>query len=726
LVLLGSSVLGNWRGYSPVVYRVYYRENNKREPKHVATRFGFLALLAVHALSANGSCGSGTKASWTLFVPLTLSTLAGLPKDANLDLKRLCEEIARDLVEGTKNDVEALQEVIKGLNISENKDKKEKGGIVEILSVSLKRNPDKESRAGNNPSKESEAEKTNITVPFSCKYEFSLIIKRCEKRAGDSEAKETASVCMDVCEIPLTINMVIIPNTGVTKTRGNPQKIVIFREDDVKEVNLEYVNRAIMAYYLYENFRDVISKDTLEDTEVKIIYDTTHGLNTIIPSFSYAADSVTPLVILLLVNKILEELLPKDKTSRGFQVSFEAYRYNSDPVPPVMGKSSSSEKERNKEYIKTTLTYNVSYYYHPLIERSTIEIGKNENLKATKVLKYMGDLLYSMSKVRAIIDEIVTAVRRTTKQQKQQKEGNDESSNDFIRTAAFLYLTKLGMIHWALHLKLDKKVNEKMENVLPRIKVAKTNNSDNKTIKFNYTSESNASSQPHLQVLGTLLHEELHDYIQGLYANVKELYRKTNDDYLEAIESKTCFALKELKFMLDDLEVKLSQAAAQPSQSAPQIDETKQENYKLKLLPDLAKLSSFFTEIVEPSARSIMLTEIKRMEEERIERILDHLIPRGLEITLKSKKSEGDEKSKERCLEEGGEALCFYPSTKVPPKGEHIRHFLAHGGFTRISKDWCVVIDTKECKVRAVCTEKALDEEVLKRLLGIYTNQKTS
>jgi len=211
-----------------------------------------------------------------------------------------------------------------------------------------------------------------------------------------------------------------------------------------------------------------------------------------------------------------------------------------------------------------------------------------------------------------------------------------------------------------------------------------------------------SSSPPHINVTSILLGEGLASYMLTLY---KALEGTSTE------EGKLCFRIDTLKKMLKDINSKLisntSSATSGETSEKPVMDN--------KIIPPLVA-SAIYTEIVEPSARTLMLNELEKLGSENIEKTLDHFLPRG--FRLSAEKCPSPSEAWEQVF--GVNVMCVYPMSPLPPKSEHVRNFIAHGGLTRLSRDWCLALQIKEdkdkgrkCVPNAICIEKPLNMKIM-------------
>jgi hypothetical protein len=415
--------LGAWTSYKPVVYRVYYPEGlagcetgvkgkSRRLSLMAASRLGVAALATAHyyAWYYNSSSGEGQPAtgpngkyapiSMAFIAPLTLLTIIS-PDAESLKghLEKLKEgrgaSVIRSLIcEGvnslfnkvkiTEEEVNMLKELLqKNSNNSENKIR-----VIVVKDLNC------------------DQEKPDIIIqeagglPQVYRIRSKLNIKVLE---GEVESESTVGV---------NVYLIIVPLTYTTRYNGKEESGVLVRFIEKRPEKWPGAVEGTILRGLRAVIDDWIKNsighpgdpegdssgsshpDQEASTSYLIVYDTTHGLNTLVSALSEAARLATLYSVLRL-------------QVRGLQPRMLSY--NSAPLPSI--------KPADMQMLEVTWRDNVPYYY--------------TEVRLERVL-YEG---------RALIDEVVGSLATNASR------GKGASKDKLLA----LYLLKLGIIPWSLY-----------------------------------------------------------------------------------------------------------------------------------------------------------------------------------------------------------------------------------------------------------------------------------
>ncbi len=312
-----------------------------------------------------------------------------------------------------------------------------------------------------------------------------------------------------------------------------------------------------------------------------------------------------------------------------------------------------------------------------------------------------------MAGVRSIIDELVSYISPQI-----------NNKNLVIKYIQSMYLAKLGLAHWAIAV-FDKTIfghdsgfgsQQGSENAIQSPVIYEVKVNDNIEVSYILNNKVN-ELPPHVSHASILLGKSFAKYMLELYHALEGKPLEKNG------ESKICFKIDTLEIMLKDLDSKLSLPLSEKNKEEDCKGDKARNKAKERVVPLVA--SAIYTEIVEPGARILVLNELEKLSNEKLEKILDHLLPRGFE--LKIEKCPPSSEAWEKVF--GTEVICVYPMSLLPSNNRHIRNFIAHGGLTRLSKNWCLAIkitmkdgETGKCVPYAVCIVNPLDERIMRAI----------
>lgn len=324
---------------------------------------------------------------------------------------------------------------------------------------------------------------------------------------------------------------------------------------------------------------------------------------------------------------------------------------------------------------------------------SAISVGDNVSLENSSLLrKRMQGMISHMAKIRGIINEFISSL--DIKNLHKCVDNYNKIECGIVSYILAIYIAMLGMFHWFIPLLSLLKSNDNIEKfIFPLIEFSI--NTDRAHITFRRASSYSTTVPPHIAVLSIILWNSISEYIDKLQEAL--LYV----GMLENKNSRTCFNLNILKLLLENLDVKISSLINSNKDS---------KDSKSKIYSHILPISEFYTAMVEPSARILVRQELDKLSND-IKNVIGYLLPRGFKIEFPG-----------NCVyEDTGKvfekkALCFYPSAQVVPNEKHVRNFVAHGGFTKLNRNWCLALD-ESCKGFAVCIEKPLDLGILLKIV---------
>ncbi len=666
-LFFGVASLGNWRSYRPVFYRVYYDQKGKRRSLLVLSRLGFLAVAASLSHKRNIEYGS-----IAIITPLSLSTIMSESRDHFIELLRnwpdtFCESVVDEISQASapvtiykRSSQEKAVTSVKVRHYGEQR----KLEIIYDDETKTEEVSGKEDiiilRELHNHRKASSCKISDQSIPALCEYECALSYTVSSHGSKEPEDRE----------LRLRLNIIPVPVTMTSRLRDGT--IVLFRERSTEDVDMESALRASVLKGVEESFSNFLNGDNYDNTasgvDLTVFYDTTHGTNTLLSPLTYVIEILDPLIALKLTRRILEY--------RGFTYGLRSYLYNSDPVQ--LGKVGDGG------YIEFTLRTNINYYYRELMSGSAMSTTSVPTISGSDARKQLQGILERIARVRGVIDELVSALP-------EKLDGMAEAERRAMSYILTMYIAKLGMIHWAMIAARYLHTEGRKLPVVLEFDV-RQKSQDEVNVSFKRSNELARMLQPHVVVTSIILGREVVAYINALYEALSPC------NVHAGAEGRLCFRIDTLQDVLKDLNSKLSNKNKESSDKS-----------SCASLPALLA-SSLYTEMVEPSARILVLNELERLEKET-KKTLDYLLPRGFKLEIDCNQYSNEDK--EDIL--GNKALCFHPPSQVPAKETHIRNFIAHGGFTRLSRDWCLALD-EECKAYAVCVEKPLEETVMNKI----------
>ncbi|MEB3860605.1 MAG: hypothetical protein GSR84_00105 [Desulfurococcales archaeon] len=683
-VLFGVATIGNWKFYNPVFYRIYYEDSGgatsrraQRKSLLVLSRLGFLAVAA--ALSYKHNINEGSLA---IIAPLTLATIG--VNEINDVVRRLedwPDSFSEHIVDGIL-EAASLDTIIKinedgTLLVNKNENNKEKIHINrnDVIIVNKMKCDDNQCRAPNN-------DQGYKGFPIICSYNCTLCYTVISNKSNNNDQQNTS---LENRELHIVLNIIPVPITMTTKIRDS---IIIFREQNV-EIDMESMLKALILHGVYKTIITLFDEGKYEDNslDLTIFYDTTHGINKLLPPLSYVIEILDPMIVLKVAGmslKLIEKLQKTASINNPVKYVVRSYLYNSDPV--TLGKMDITE------YIKITLDNNISYNYRILTRESAILVGYGVSQENNNLRRSMQGMIRHMARIRGIIDEFISY--RDTINPQQCVNNSDNIECRIMMYILAMYIAKLGMFHWFTQfLSLSESNNHIEESIFPLIEFRI--NTERANITFKRVGGHLARIPPHIAVLSNILWDLISKYIGRLY-NALIYARK-----IENNGSKSCFDINILKLLLDSLDVKISSLINSNMAGGDTGG---------KVYSDILTISEFYTAMVEPSARVLVRQELDRLSSD-VRKVIDYLLPRGFKVEFDTN----------NCIHEdtgevfGEKALCFYPATRVEPNEKHVRNFIAHGGFTKLNRDWCLALK-EQCKAFAVCVERPLDLGVLLRI----------
>ena len=696
--LFEATLMGAWTQYRPVVYRVYYEnEEGKRVSHLVLSKTGFTAL--VGALAGEIDLA---KVGIAVIAPISLITLnkdiINKIKDNKYNFKNLCRDLSNTMISHLSPDIDVKNiKNNKLVIIINNKELELEEKNIIILNKIIVNTQIDESQGI-----DSDSDSREIFLPIYCKRNIQLhyMIARTSQNGVETSAGK----------VNADLYLLIVPLVYTQKTNNN---LIIFREKNVEKINLELLLRALILNGMYaamndfldSTYRDLLQKRP-EPVDLRVAYDSSIGLNSLLPPYTYSLEALDPLLPIMITNRMADLLGIASEAT----IEIRSFLYSSDPVPylGIRGK----RDEIAIEYIKATQNDNINYSYRKLIEKT--KLGLNVNFEDGKeVWKALRGALARVAGIRGLIDELVSRLPQTL------KAGPDGPTISDIEDAALysilgLYMFKLGLYHWGAVLAdrlIQREILEKTAKDPLRLVSVSMRTSDGKVIiEYNINNTLTTMLEPHVTVAGIVFGREIFRYALTL-SNILNAFKPSRTKN----EERRCYTLEFLKLLVNDIHDKISllkEGRAQRSRHfGPDADYFR------------AALSSFYTEIVEPGARVLVLSELDKLAKDDPAKILDHLLPRGFELQLRQCPVE------DRTLDSpAGKLLCFYPTSQIPAKPKHVRNFIAHAGFTRLSRHWCLALGEpsdectdepqgsecgKGCRPHAVCVEKTLEPEVM-------------
>ena len=704
-LIAGAALLGNWINYRPVLYRLFYEKEGDggRGSLLVLSRLGFLAVTAALSYKYNAN-----RAILSIIAPLTLITVG---KDSAEKIKEslrifpneFCSHIIAGLMDtaSTATSCEPdnyLGKIIYfGINNCNDVHK------IRLKSIDEQRGCGEEKELDVRGSKELIVIKKMQCRPLPTSI-HSLTRDRdnAERIWQDVEEKELPTMCHYSCTLSYDVSLlgkgvdeksinidtyiVVVPATMATRIKQG-SKILVFREK--RDLDMESVLRASILIGLAESLVKEISRQIDgedKDTDIILFYDTTHGINALLPPYSYVTSIIDQLVVLELAKKLLKT--ERSGSGKNLSYTVRSYMYNSDPVQ--LGRLN----ELN--YVKSTSQSNVSYYYRTLMGATKLVI--NPGTKGERVHREMIGALKRLSEARGIIDDLVSSLLHRVSKKDDVLTETEQKAIYYIYS---MYIAKLGMAHWAI-----KAFRELVNNTPRPPPLMRIEYKPNDYIAINYelNKDQYSTLPPHVTVTSLILGPVFAEYLLTLYETLESSIEQGAGKQTIRHKEKVCIRISTLKKLLESLDAKL-------------VAEEKYNNTALAL-------SALYTEIVEPGARILVLNELKKLLEENPEKILDHFLPRGFKLTIE--KCPPETEAWEEVL--GTKTLCMYPASSLPPSPEHIRNFIAHAGLTRLNKNWCLAIkiakeskdkqelDISKCIPYAICIEKTLSKELLDKI----------
>jgi len=708
-LIAGAALLGNWTTYKPVFYRLYYEQDGKRKSLLALSRLGFFAVTAALAYKHEAD-----RAILSIIAPLTLVTVG---KQSYTEIEELlknpqknCQYIVRGLEETVslvkpniigKGSIRDNDEECKNENIGESKmvDIRYNDGNkkIEIEAFVSKDKCIKKVEIETSPNNEviivkklqcnlQDSAKNDKSLPNTCRY-------RCKLNYEVLYNEKSIDKSIDI-----DTHIVIVP---ITMTQGlKDGTLIIFREKKEK-IDTESLIRASVlkgqAMSLVNTLEEYSEQHDTEEISITLFYDTTHGVNALLSPFSYTMNIINQLIVLMLIEKLLRAYI----LNKNFALNIRAYLYNSDPVI-LSGRD-------ELKYIRITSKSNISYYYRILIKESTLSTSL-ENIDGSDAYRRLEGILKSVTGVRSIIDELVSYLPLKNNEK---EEDIENYTNFYIQ---LMYLAKLGLGHWAIAthvLSPRREIRDIIETPIVEYRTLPKE----RMIEVEYEQNIRSSSlPPHASITSILLGERLTAYMTTLYEALE-------DEQLD--RNKVCFRINTLENMLKDLASKLSYLSSRTSKNEQNVD-------RKIIVPLIA--SAIYTEIAEPSARILILNELNKLNSENLEKILDHLLPRGFELSISEKCPPQNEAwvkiFKNNKNSENNKAMCVYPMSPLPPpeltnSNQHVRNFIAHGGLTRLSRDWCLALQiikeddegkVSKCTPYAICIEKPLDRRIMRAI----------
>jgi len=403
-VVFAVATLGQFKKYSSVFYRVYLPSRDERRTSYVvASNLGILAITAahLHAARSNGGSGveGGARAVLLLLVPPTLphDPNPGNVKGILNDPKEYLSTFWRELKKKIREDYYAIKKCIKenssvAANLKEN----------EVIAVNIDCEDNSEKR-----SSPPQQHKPELALPYVVRVDGCKV--RIERYVRGEAGFEESSVE----EYPLTVYLGLVPLTGTYKHNNT---LLIYREAQSSLEYLERFNDAVKAAYL--NVIRIVGEDLAsekgseENIDVKLLFDTTHGLNSMVAMLSQVKDLAAPLTALTL------ELLSEG----GYRVS-EVLSYNSDPVT-------------QQAPTQSTAKSNVSYYYTV----DARDAWRRETGEA-------GVVAWRLSQVLESVERLLGALLSSGSRERLES----VRKSKFYRRVKGLYLISKGLIPWGLY-----------------------------------------------------------------------------------------------------------------------------------------------------------------------------------------------------------------------------------------------------------------------------------
>jgi len=358
--------LGDFTKYRYAVYRVFYpRSDGSRGRVLVVTNFAPLAMIAGNVYEYISDVGKEDNLIFlNIFAPITLASSIVKDdtdylkqfKDYIDDIDKLMDTLVTELAKHTSKwrDLKCANKELCEFLKNEIRAMMEKEGGRENMELIL---VDLENIKSIDETRYTSSSCEKIELPRIKFYEAELVFKLIKN--NDTLEKR----------LKIYIGLVLVPLTGSFPI-GNPKKSkyrVVFREASGKDIEVfNIVSKTICVdgiKRLIEKESSMLKKNSLKN--VKILVDTTHGLNQLTVEVVNVFNEVSPLVY----NEILSHDLELKKM----------LFYNSDPYPPGL--------RDDCESIEYTLKYNLSYYY--LVEEiSTLTTRLNKLLSETDTLLF--------------------------------------------------------------------------------------------------------------------------------------------------------------------------------------------------------------------------------------------------------------------------------------------------------------------------------------------------
>ena len=686
-LVAGVAQLGNWKNYKLVLYRLYYEDcEGHRKSMLIPSRLGFLAVAAGLAYTLNAD-----RIILSLITPLTLATVADSSKSLS-GTKRLLddqEEFCRRVIEGISKTAKSPKGV----------DRVEGGFTPTLIIKGLKCNEHARRKEcqGNECKGLPQIHRYNCILTYEVLSEGGSTSGGKEAEAGGSGRSEH--------DVELTLYLVVVPlNITVRFPDGS---LVLLREENPERLNMESVLRASilegLVHSLVRDIEDEVEKETsnLANLSIVLFYDTTHGSNTIIPPLAHAVNSLDNVVALRIVSTLLKNLEARGDITPP-TVSFRTYFYNSDPVSVSIGKLNEREF-----YEMTSKGGGISYYYRKLVD-AALPLGSSHIREGKELRRKVGGLIERVTSLRGLIDELVASIPISM------SELSDEEEKA-VKLILIAYLARLGLFHWAIALIKDSNLTHEY---MPIVKFEESRESKAGLLKILYKNYRKWKLDPYTLVAGLEICGSLMSYLLTLYEAFSSVSNAQGGDHHE--DHKACLTLETLRVLFEGVERKAERGGGDGGSGAGTT-----EQYP----PHLLALSALYEGIVEPGARIVLLNEITKLMKNP-ERVLSYFVPRFLELRMRYDVSEV------QLLEEigGKDVICLYPVTKLQPAPYAVRNFIAHGGLTRLSKDWCIAVTKEDDKegsetggaeakylTHAICIDRPLPYDVLLRIVKTET-----
>ena len=623
-VLFLLTSLGAFTRYNPVFYRVYFEdENNSRKSVIVASKLAFLAPTV--ALSHKKDIN---KASIALITPITLVEILlnnnnKLEELLDLSNKKFCKELINKISKSIKSNIS--EPLIEKILI-----KNDELVIVDELTC--------EDRGLENISKEPSALPAICRVPCTLKYK----VKRKNEKNSQDKKQE------------LDLYIISVPLTLTKKVRiTNENSLLMFRESN-PDLNMESIMRASILSGVATALNKTLDKINRPSLDLTVIYDTSLGLNALLPPLTYVAEILDPLIILKSINRLFEVY---EKNKKEFNYSISSYYYNSAPVT-IRGE---------EESLEITAEENISYYYRKLINKAKIKFNTPSSNPQDVDIE---SILNKIAKIRGIIEEITSAIPENINV-------NSIENNNLgylINNIFFMNLVKLGLIHWALVQTEEQKRSSQLPAI---IKIKYDTKIDNiKKIIINYTISDDLDTykntlEPHIIINTMLLGDELVKYINNINKIVawttdlpEEVRNKAKDCLSIYKDSKSsensysiyCFDLERIKNTLKELINK-------------RINYNDLDLEKIRLL--------LLWDIVEPTAKILIINELNRIS---IDKLKQYTRQFSNQIKYNSNKY-----------------IVLMPKPIGKRRGSgaanyRLRNFIAHAGLVALEENICYII----------------------------------